>query len=247
MVNNKKLKIAICIIIKDENDYMEEWLNHHIKLGIIDFVIYDNLSIIPIKETLKDFKKANITIIDWKNDQYLSQSTAYLDCCNKYKNVYDYIIFIDADEYLIISKYSSIQGYLSNFIKAYGNFTGFGISWRIYGNPKPYFETKRDIKDYIYYYKDTHIKSILDPKKVESFPDPHFAKITSGRYINEHNEIINGPKQEHTSNNIWIKHIYTRSLEEFKNKIAKVDVNTRIHRITDINDFYKCNDKCILL
>ena len=35
-------KIAICLICKDENQYLEEWLNYHRSLGFNHFFIYDN-------------------------------------------------------------------------------------------------------------------------------------------------------------------------------------------------------------
>lgn len=49
---------------------------------------------------------------------------------------------------------------------------------------------------------------------------------------------------------IWLKHIYTKSLNEFKVKIAKGDVNTRkfplrIERFYEINDNLDKKDEVI--
>jgi hypothetical protein len=242
------MNVGICLIIKDENNYLEEWLNYHFNLGFNHIFIYDNKSKVSIKTTLNtlNINSNNITIIDWNNEDYLSQSNAYLDCCLINKENYDYILFIDTDEFLYINnKFSTIQNILNYFIESYGSFNGLGISWKMYGQPEPYFESRKNQEEYIYYYEDTHIKSILNPKSVIRFPDPHFASI-NGNYIDENNKKINSPKKYHTSNLIWIKHIYTRSLNEFKEKMQRVDVNTRKYSLTNINLFYEHNNKCNL-
>ena len=42
------MKIGVCLIIKNENEYLEEWLTHYRSLGVDKFFIYDNNSTIPI-------------------------------------------------------------------------------------------------------------------------------------------------------------------------------------------------------
>ena len=48
-----KYKTIICAILKDETPYLEEWIKHHLAIGVEHFVLYDNNSAIPIRETLK--------------------------------------------------------------------------------------------------------------------------------------------------------------------------------------------------
>ena len=49
-------KLSICAIIKNENVYLEEWLNYYLLIGVEHFYLYDNESKIPIKDTLKELK-----------------------------------------------------------------------------------------------------------------------------------------------------------------------------------------------
>ena len=46
------MKVAICLIIKDENEYLEEWLQHHKNIGFNYFIIYDNQSKISVNRYL---------------------------------------------------------------------------------------------------------------------------------------------------------------------------------------------------
>jgi hypothetical protein len=57
--------IAICIMIKDDHSYIEEWLRHHRDLGVDHFYFYDNESTPPYKDLGDD-----VTITYWDENQY---------------------------------------------------------------------------------------------------------------------------------------------------------------------------------
>jgi len=232
------ITIALCCIAKDENPYFEEWLNHYKNIGFDKFIIYDNNSSPSIIRYFTDnnISTKNITIINWTDEEFGSQSRAYLDCCQKYSD-FNYIAFFDLDEF-----YMSKSMNVKEDLKSLDYPDGLGIYWRIYGKSKPYFQSRQSIFNYVEYKEWDHIKSILNPNKVIRFPDPHFATLLKNSlYINELNHKLNSPIGLHTSKNIWIKHIYTRSLEEFKQKIKKGDVNTRKFPL-NIERFYEIND-----
>ena len=226
------MKIALCCIAKNENQYFKEWIEHHKSVGFDSIIIYDNNSEIPVNE--------DAIIIKWEDSLYGSQSRAYLDCCRKYE-YYDYIAFFDVDEF-----YYSKSINVKQDIKNLGKPDGVGIYWRIYGQPEPFIEERQPMKDYKYYFGDKHIKSIVNPKMVVSWNDPHKANIRQGcKYIDELNRIVYNPTGEHTSVNMYIKHVFTRSRKEFAEKIERGDANTRTKNRT-WDDFYNYNNLCIL-
>jgi hypothetical protein len=57
--------IAICIMIKDDHSYINEWLTHHRELGVNHFYVYDNESTPPYTNLGDD-----VTIINWDENQY---------------------------------------------------------------------------------------------------------------------------------------------------------------------------------
>jgi len=99
-------KIALCLFIKDENDYLKEWLEYHRSIGIQHFFVYDNNSKIPIVNTDSD-----VTVIVWKEDIVGKQSNAYYHCANNNKD-YRWIGFIDTDEFIIVD---NIVDFLDNY------------------------------------------------------------------------------------------------------------------------------------
>lgn len=233
------MKIAVCAIMKDENQYIEEWSNHYKNLGFDHIFIYDNNSKIPLVSE-KDY----ITIVNWPDDKFKSQSRSYLSCAKNEGKDYDYILFIDADEFYM-SKSMNIHKDIENLKNKYGDFDGLGLYWRIYGQPKPYLEKRQAIEKYTQYFGNTHIKSLLKPKLILDFPDPHKGHLKPGsKYIDELNRTVVSPIGLHTSEDIYIKHIFTRSKEEFKDKLERGDANLRGNYRT-WEDFNNYNDLCI--
>ena len=227
-------QIAICLIIRDENEYLEEWLDYHRSIGIDHFFIYDNESKEPVKGN------SDVTVKLWTDNKHASQCRAYLDCC-KNNDDYDYIAFIDTDEFIMLNGYSNIKDYLQSISVSFDTLV---LSWRMYGQPKPYFTEKRPISDYVYYHEDKHVKCIINPKKAISFPTPHNATIT-GICIDELGNRAQGPWNNHTSKNIWIKHVWTRSESEFKIKIGR-GTGDKVTRKRSMQDFINHNDKCTI-
>jgi hypothetical protein len=233
------MKIGICLIIKNENDYLEEWLTHYRNLGVDKFFIYDNNSTTPIKLTDDD-----VDVILWDNEKFGSQNNAYINCCRTYSS-FDYIGFFDTDEFYY-SKSMNIKTDIKNLKEKFGDFDGFAMYWRMYGKTSPYFTERQPMGNYTQYHINDHIKSFLNPKSVAFFGTPHFANLKSGKYIDELGRTVVSAIGKHTSEDIWIKHTWARSEPEFKEKLIRGDVNWRKQINNNFNEFYTYNDKCIL-
>jgi hypothetical protein len=238
---NKNMKVAICLIIKNENEYLEEWLNHHRNLGFDHFIIYDNQSAPSVTEYFlnKNLTHSDTTVIYWKDNAHASQLRAYKNCCKNYKE-FDYVLFIDTDEFLYLKNHATIK----EFINSKEKFDGLGIYWRMYGGN--YTNNKIPEKEYTKYYTNKHIKSLINPKKVINFPDPHKAVLQNDSiYIDELGNKITSPLGNHTSDNIWIKHIWTRSLSEWNEKLKRGSGDKVVRKYTE-EDFINYNNECIL-
>jgi hypothetical protein len=74
-----KYNLCLCCIIKDENIYLEEWINYHLKTGIEHFYIYDNGSRVPISDTLNAIKLSAYTTVT-KMSGKAKQVSAYEHC-----------------------------------------------------------------------------------------------------------------------------------------------------------------------
>lgn len=217
------MKIGICAIIKDiYKPYLEEWLHYHEDRGVDYFFIYDNESTIPIRKVVND----SVYITEFPGK--CVQLQAYNQCIRDIKSgvlpFCDWLAFIDEDEFIV-----SENDDLKQTLVQYNGYSAIGINWRLFGSSglrKKTHTSQR--KKFIYhtsvdYDLNRHIKTIVDPFKTISTGDnPHFFIFSEGSCVDVHkNPIIGYLSEKPIYQNMWIDHYYTRSLEDWKEKIAK--------------------------
>lgn len=95
---NKKYKISICGIFKNEAPYLKEWIEYHEMIGIEHFYLYNNNSDDNYQEVLNTYvEKGLVTLIDWPYDQ--AQMKAYKNFYETYRHETQWVSFLDIDEF----------------------------------------------------------------------------------------------------------------------------------------------------
>ena len=237
------MKLSICLLTKDENQYLDEWLDHHRRIGFDHFYIYDNHSAVPVSESISD--KSDCSFILWDDNGSKTQVGAYDHCCFVHGSD-DFIAFIDTDEFVMIDKqFTSVKEVLKDIRFERGNFAALGLYWRIYGKPSPYFTERQPVENYTRYSLNTHIKTIVIPRYLSRFLNPHHA-VVHGKYIDENGREITGAQNGfHSSNLIWIKHTFTRSESEFREKVLRGS-GDKVNLSWNMSHFRDFNDNCFL-
>lgn len=211
----KTFKIGI-VLLTNEVEYLEEWLKHHRNYGFDHFFVYfDSTTIINFITPPED---CTYKFWDCKSSPH-EQMRAYEDCIRNNKD-FDFILIEDSDEFYQ-SKSRNVKQDVSDLIDKYGNFGALGIYWRMYGS-NPSFETRQPIEMYKQWHGNDHIKTMVNPKAFISMSDPHKCTINPlYKYIDELGNKVTSPIGKHTSENIWIKHTWTRSKEEWIKKVNR--------------------------
>ena len=99
-------KLVIAAIFKNENSYLEEWINFHLNQGIDHIYLYDNNDEAPNEETKQIIEKyqKKITHIIWNNvksDKLRTvQRKAYQHCIYTYHKDFQWIALVDIDEFI---------------------------------------------------------------------------------------------------------------------------------------------------
>ena len=233
----KKTKICLCVIGKNENVYAKEYINHYKQLGYNHIFIYDNNDINGerFEDILtEDIKKGFVSIIDYtgyRGKYNNSQREAYYDCYKKNKRFYDWLSFFDFDEFLELNNNKTIQEFLNN--KLYKNCQNIKINWLVYTSNKEllYYEQKPlQIRFNISLYNNIankHIKSTIRGKTKGNFwkkwntPHSSFNNFnscsSSGRKVDSSSPFIEPPDYKHAS----LKHFGIKSFEEFCYKLKR--------------------------
>ncbi|MBS7563481.1 glycosyltransferase family 2 protein [Mucilaginibacter sp. Bleaf8] len=216
--------LCICCIIKDENDYLSEWMNYHLKIGVKHFFIYDNESSIDIADTLKKLhlqQYATVIPISGKS----MQMKAYQHFLKNFKMLSQWAAFIDTDEFIVPK---STKGDLPLFLKDYERYGGLGINWLIFGSSGLINKTNQSqlssftLRSDVTFSTNRHIKSIVQTKHVRWIDNPHYVIYKKGYFcVNENLQRVDGPFSDTSVEKIQINHYYCRSLEEYQEKIKR--------------------------
>ena len=96
------MKAAVCVIVKNENLYLDEWVSHYLDINKFDHIfIYDHND--PEGEHIKDYGE-NVTVIDFRGHEKPCQHVAYEDCYKTYGEEYD-IYWEVMDAYINLQEY----------------------------------------------------------------------------------------------------------------------------------------------
>lgn len=216
--------LAICAIAKDEGQYMQEWIEWHLKMGVDKFFIYDNESSDNTKEVLQPYIDCGIVEYIYYPG-YRKQIAAYDDCMERHRWDTRWIAFIDLDEFIV----PKLDATFRDFIKRFEAYPDVEINWLIYGSGG---EDKKRIGGVMERFRshslgnhklNRHVKSVVNPRRVFNMIGCHEAACIDGKAVDTHGNEINHNfrEREPLQDVICINHYAVKSLEEFKEKCSK--------------------------
>lgn len=227
---------SVACIAKNEDLYIEEWVNFHRAVGAEQVFIYDNGSTIPIKHTLAKYIAAGVvTVIDFPGK--LMQMSAYNHCLKHYGHTSKWIAFVDCDEFVVPKSKETVSEVLVEF-EQYG---GLAANWLFFGNsghvkkPEGLVIENFIMASHKNWCLNNHTKSIVQPAKTLSVGgDPHWFSYKQPFFpVSETHARVNGSVTfgcqgcvtpgapddhfcgEVSTNKIQVHHYYTKSEEEF--------------------------------
>lgn len=126
--------LAIVAIVKNEADYIEEWVKYHILAGIDRFYLYDNGSTDETCSILQKYIDRGIVVLT-KFPGKGQQFPAYNDALKKYRTKTKYMAFIDADEFLFsCEEKKTVKQQVEELFELYPEVGGLAINWRMFGS-----------------------------------------------------------------------------------------------------------------
>lgn len=240
-----KYYLAICAIAKNEGPYFKEWIEWHLSKGVEKFYVYDNESTDCTREVLEPYIQSGIVEYVFFPGRK-RQLAAYDDCFEKHRTEARWIAVIDLDEFIVPIKDHTIPEFLHRMEK----FPVVEINWLVFGSggakkKEPGGVMERFRKHSLPEHRlNTHVKSIVDPRRVCTMIGCHEAARISGHSVDSHGNLLRKgfgdrkPQQDV----IRINHYAIKSYEEFLAKRARG--RARINTLRDFNYFdqYDLND-----
>jgi Glycosyltransferase family 92 len=137
-------ELAIAAIVRDEQPFMDEWLLYHRFLGADHFFLYDDNQE-PGMEAFLAPHREYTTVIRWHNvhHQFPSkrgdrQTGAYLHCLANFLLEYQWVAFIDIDEFIVLNKHQNIKDFIDSFSDA----QSISLNWHRFGHNGHYDDPK---------------------------------------------------------------------------------------------------------
>ena len=209
---------VICVIVKHEEPYIEEWLDYHFKLGFDNVYIYDNGDICTLKPLEKQYQD-KVTVIHFPGR--CQQIRCYYAFALNYCYEHTWVAFIDVDEFIVLRKHNTIKELLHERCQ-----TGaLVLNWILFGSnghdtytPHPVLErfTKRQ--------KGVHelTKWIVRINHLDIMVTPHFGKLLYGKaYDTNGVEATESIHAQGTEDVAAVYHYFTKSKEEFYQKCER--------------------------
>jgi len=207
--------------VKDENEYLDEWVQYHLGIGFDHIVIYDNCSAIPVVNRWGN----RVTVI---KEYRVFEGSAEDNCHNDTVANFDaaWIARIDVDEFIVLKKHATIDELLEGY-KEYG---GLGINWRIFGTSGHIAKPPGLVRDnYLWRMPDKcgwvlnggsfHLKTIIRREYCVQIHHPHFC-LSKRPLVNEDFQIYPDAWTDSSRSSAVIHHYVTRSREEWDAKYA---------------------------
>ena len=246
--------------IKNEHNYIEQWIEYHIRLGFNRFILFEDYDSRSHKRILNKYK--NVTDIILYSDILKGNSEEFKDLtCFKYiTNNYtdiDWLIKLDPDEYIIMPNKDTIDDMLYNIDEKYSQITLF---WKFYTASGFITSPSKDKYDLISTYTKSIETSELNYNYTNNTSTVNNYSIGKSlvryKYILDNGfyvsagfphyiiDVNNDNTLDGNSINVHINHYITKSFEEFYNKLhIKGEYNKYFHR--KIGDFFIFNPDMI--
>ena len=112
--------IAISAIFLNEGRYLDEWIAFHRVVGVDHFFLYDNGSSDRGCEVLSGYiRRGFVTIIPWRTfaARLDIQKAAYAHCVVNFGSAFEWLAFVDIDEFVVPTAGNSLKEVLASFPK----------------------------------------------------------------------------------------------------------------------------------
>ena len=153
--------------VRDDNDYLEEWITYHLAIGFEKIIIYDHLSKVPVIPVWGE----NVIVYRLERESLFIPEFIHNYTLENYPSFW--MAHFDVDEFFVLLQHKNINDLLEN----YEDFGSLGVPWSMFGSSGYIYKPLTNVKDsYLWRRPDEYmwIKSIINTQFCLNF---HITKI----------------------------------------------------------------------
>ena len=229
LTNDRRSDNSSVILFTNARDEpnIAEWVAHHLLLGFDKVIVFDHLSTIPIASHIRTNFNGRLEII-----RVGGTGNVKFELMEKAINIasnanYSWMLYLDADEFLNLNKFTNIKQFLEIFKEA----DAIGINWLMFGTSGHNTQPKGLITENFIRSElrlNHHVKSFVRPSVAVKVVNPHYYVIVNSRryYSGNGTRMPMGPFNKQPlpfiKTPLYIAHYYTQSEQEHLRRKSRV-------------------------
>ena len=183
--NFNKSWAAICMVVRDEDPYIDEFVDYHLGLGFKKIYVYDSHP----NHTLSNWTAGQTNEGVQLKHRILSndvgvQEEVYSECVHELRNLTHppkWVMFLDGDEFLVFrnGQYTRVTDFLDDYVTS----GSLQISWLVFGTSnKTQYEPKPVTQRFKYRTRepDKGTKTVAVLDHIEKVTNPHYVILKRG-------------------------------------------------------------------
>ena len=231
--NQKKIKISLCTLCKNENKYIREFVEHYQNIGVDKIFLYDNNDENgeKIESVISDYINSGFVEIKNYRGRNATQLESINNCLTQYLRKYDWILVNDIDEFIHIKEHD-----LKKFLKLdrLKNCNVIHLNWKVHTDGEQlYYKNESLFKRFPDYFnrKLEKVKSLIRGRKTikEKIYNHHTLRYNDnccnafGSKI-KYEDFTNGIQIRNPDyKNYYFDHFFSKSTEEYIEKKNRGD------------------------
>lgn len=235
---HNNIKICLCTLGKNENKYINEFVQHYKKYGVDKIYLYDNNDVKGeyFEDKIKKYIDSGfVEIINWRGITGGMTYYKIMDHCYQmhYKD-FDWLIFYELDEFIYLKNYTRIKQYLNK--KQFKKCDSIRLNWvhrsdnnLIFYEDKPLAKRFTKVGNNVKNSSNIicNIKTIIRGHlKNITIEHNHLLsrKLIGCNGFGKHSNLSNFLNLEPDYEYYYINHYYGKTVEEFIEKIDRGDL-----------------------
>ena len=229
------MKTTICAIIKDEHRFLDEWINYHLGIGFNTIHLFEDKDSVSHESICSKYD--NVYLRRYADDKTVrnllkDQGTAHRQYVlyqwfgDTYKNIYDWVAFIDLDEFIVFNNDYNLNKLCDEFSSC----TAIQLKWRIMGANGHINRPTCNV-----------MKAYTEEKNATFLTSPYksFCNLNMWKGMLTHHNAKDCVDYDLTKDKVLLNHYFTKSWEDWCFRIFKRGATQNLHR--HVQDFFDVN------
>lgn len=249
-----KQKSVICAIVKDEQRFIREWVEHYLRIGFDRIYVFEDFGSRSHEKEISDYIGSGYVVLTplatsgviphYKKGTRVQAElySRFLEKCRR-EQLADWIGFFDVDEFMMFE-----EGWnLERLEEAFADKGGVLLSWMLYGADG---HMKRPRGGVVESYRnhlppgtrlDTssdhwNVKSLVNVSRCNGKKSIH---VFNGCVFTSRQPLGQGKDHRMTYGKAWLNHYYTKSWEDYLDRIFSRGNMQNNYRCLD--KFFRCS------